>query len=64
MNMNLSKDSEINLRLIDLSRIVSSLLETAETPGDVNIMRDEMLHAVAESAEAARERIMRSASPN
>lgn len=46
MNMNLSKDSEINLRLIDLSRIVSSLLETAE------------------SAEAARERIMRSASPN
>lgn len=64
MNMNLSKDSEINLRLIDLSRTVSSLLETAETPGDINIMRDEMLHTVAESAEAARERIMRSASPN
>lgn len=32
MNMNISTDSEINVRLIDLSRIVSSMLETAETP--------------------------------
>lgn len=64
MSTNLSADSEINMRLIELSRIVSSLMETADTPGDVNIMRDEMLHTVAESAEAARERILRSPSAN
>ena len=48
MNMNISTDSEINVRLIDLSRIVSSMLETAETPSDIAFLRDEMLHTVAE----------------
>ena len=60
----ISTDSEINVRLIDLSRIVSSMLETAETPSDIAFLRDEMLHTVAESAEAARQRIMRSPSSN
>ena len=64
MNMNISTDSEINVRLIDPSRIVSSMLETAETPSDIAFLRDEMLHTVAESAEAARQRIMRSPSSN
>lgn len=64
MNMNISTDSEINVRLIDLSRIVSSMLETAETPSDIAFLRDEMPHTVAESAEAARQRIMRSPSSN
>ena len=39
MNMNISTDSEINVRLIDLSRIVSSMLETAETPSDIAVSR-------------------------
>ena len=42
MNMNISTDSEINVRLIDLSRIVSSMLETAETPSDIAFLRDEL----------------------
>ena len=49
MNMNISTDSEINVRLIDLSRIVSSMLETAETPSDIAFLRDEMLHTVAKA---------------
>lgn len=49
---------------IKISRIVSSMLETAETPSDIAFLRDEMLHTVAESAEAARQRIMRSPSSN
>lgn len=62
--MNASTDNEINARLIDLSRTVSSMLDTATTPNDVTVMRDKMLHAVAESADAARARIAQQPSVN
>lgn len=62
--MNTSADNELNARLIDLSRAVSSMLDTAKTPDDIAALRTEMLRAVSESSEAARERIRRSSSEN
>lgn len=40
------------------------MLDTATTPNDVTVMRDKMLHAVAESADAARARIAQQPSVN
>ena len=62
--MNASTENEANSRLIELSHTISSLLETATTSSDITEMRDDVLRTVAESAEAARERIAQPSSEN
>lgn len=62
--MSTPANNEMNERLIDLSRAVSSMLESATTPGDIPAIRDEMLRAVSESADDARKRIIQPSSTN
>lgn len=60
--MNTPADRELNKRLIDISKALSSLICGASTSDDVVYIRDEALHAVAEQSEMARLRLSRAAS--
>ncbi len=60
--MNTPADRELNKRLIDISKALSSLLCGASTNEDASYIRDEALRTVAEQSEVARLRLSRVAS--
>lgn len=60
--MNTPADRELNKRLIDISKALSTLICGASTDDDATYIRDEALRAVAEQSEIARLRLSRSAS--
>lgn len=55
-------DRELNKRLIEISKALSTLVCGASTADDVVYIRDEALRSVAEQSEIARLRLSRSAS--
>lgn len=60
--MSTPTDNELNRRIIELSKAVSSLFEKASSTGDVPALRDEALRAIADQSEAARNKLSRSSS--
>ena len=55
--MGSSSDHELNLRLIELSQAISSLLDTADSESDIPSLRDEALRAVNEQSDIARRKL-------
>lgn len=55
-------DRELNQRLIEISKALSSLVCGASTADDVVYIRDEALRSVAEQSEIARLKLSRTAS--
>lgn len=60
--MNTPADRELNKRLIDISKALTTLLCGASTVDDSAYIRDEALRTVAEQSELARLKLSRAAS--
>ena len=60
--MNTPADRELNKRLIDISKALTTLLCGTSTVDDSAYIRDEALRAVAEQSELARLKLSRAAS--
>ncbi|HIY83687.1 hypothetical protein [Rubneribacter sp.] len=52
-------DPELNLHLIELSKTIAALFDSARSPQDVPSLRDDALRAVSEQSDEARKRIAR-----
>lgn len=50
-------DQELNRRIIELSRAISCLFDTASTPDDVATLREEASCAVTEQSDIARRKL-------
>ena len=55
--MNNLTDQELNRRIIELSRTISCLFDSASTPNDIATLRKEALNAVNEQSDAARRKL-------
>ena len=55
--MNNLTDQELNRRIIELSRAISCLFDSAPTSGDVAALRKEALYAVSEQSDIARRKL-------
>lgn len=60
--MNTPADRELNKRIIDISKAISTLVCGASSAEDAAYLRDEALRTVSEQAEIARLRLARSSS--
>ena len=59
-SMSISADQELNSRLIELSKAISALFESAAPEKNVPAVRDEALRAIAEQSEIVRSKLSRS----
>lgn len=55
--MGTSSDRELNLRIIELSQAIASLFDTADSTDDVPSLRDEVVHAISEQSNIARQNV-------
>lgn len=55
--MGTSSDRELNLRIIELSQAIASLFDTADSTDDVPSLRDEVVRAISEQSNIARQNV-------